>query len=328
MTREILREREGMITYRKGDFVIKESRDLENELALRNAYRFFRALQTTPYIPTWRSYQKGRLVYDFIEETPVTDTEVARRNVANLLQTLRDMYINHGDLTAPNFVFRDNIPVVFDWDQSIFMHEPKPQKRPKLDAYHIWPAVVDKAGDPSRVIRRWLACMPHIEYWMGWGTLVDLGTHMGDFPGMAAAQGIWSLGVDGEFIRPCIDIAQELWSETYLHTAFLKCDIADYLNKDVSKFNIVMMFSTWPYIVQQHGQEKANWVLQRCINLSDIFLFETQYAGDGPGPDFITNDNDAVTYVRSVDPDIQMVPVVTLPVGGREAARTVWKITK
>lgn len=318
----ILRDREGMLVYRLGDSVVKEARDEENTEALANSYRFFRALEDTPYIPELLGYEIGKLTYRYEEDVPVTDTEAARRNIIRMLHVFRQRHIIHGDLTRPNLLFhKGNSPVALDWDQSIFTHEPKPQKRPKSDAAHVWPAVVEKAGDPSRVIQRWIACMPHLEKYFGWGNLLDLGTHMGDFPAIASAQGLKGEGVDDEYIRPCIQESRDMWGR--YGCIFYKEDIVSYLQQPDIYSEIIMMFSTWPYIVQQQGKEVADQVLQRCVDSSSVFLFETQYAGDGPGPDFLKNDEDAVDYLSKYG---ETTKVITLPVPGRESSRTVWKI--
>lgn len=319
---EILKDREGMVVYREGNVVIKAAKDEVNALALSNAYRFHKTLNGFPFMPALVSYVPGQLSYEFVEEDAVTDTELARRNVARMLHILRQRHVIHGDMTAPNLFFRNNQPVVIDWDQAIFTHEPKPQKRPKSDAVHVWPAVVAKAGDPSRVIRRWLACLPYLEYYIGWGSFLDLGTHMGDFVALAAAQGFQGRGVDGEHIRPCIQEATALWS--HYGCDFVKYDIVEYLETSIS-YDVIMLFSTWPYIVQQRGEQIAREVLKRCIELSSIFLFEVQLLGDGPGPEFLRNKEDVIALLLSCGAS-SVEEVITIKVESREAERTVWEV--
>ena len=57
------------------------------------------------------------------------------------------------------------------------------------------------------------------------------------------------------------------------------------------------------------------------IERTAILFFETQYAGDGPGPDWISDDDDCRGMLEDLGAK-KAEPLVTIPVTGRPAART------
>ena len=239
-----------------------------------------------------------------------------------MLHIFQKLGITHGDLTAPNLKWRGNVPVAIDWDQSNFSHwEARPQKRPKPDLVHVLPAVIEATQDPSRVLRRWLGLRDYIKYYFGWGKFLDLGTHMGDFCGLAAVEGMSAIGIDQELIRPCIEDAGDYWG--HMGAKFYKGDIVDYIPQ--IKAEVVMLFSTWAYIYNLSPQN--GWdVLKACIANSEIFLFETQIDGDGPAPEFLKTKKDVEKMLRTHGAtDVQ--EAITIPVMGRDAERTVWIVT-
>ena len=322
----ILKEREGMLIYYEdvSASVVKVAKDEVNHEALKNSWRFLKALENTPYAPSpyFISADGNQLKMEHIQATPITDIELARRHAVQLLWTLQQHGITHGDLTEPNIIWRDNIPVAIDWDQSNFSHfEARPSKRPKPDSDHMIPAIIATAGDPSRVLRRWQAIKPHISYYFGWGRFLDLGTHYGDFCGLAAIEGLRPHGVDNEQIRPCIEPSRNLWGD--MGCTFEKNEIPDI------KYNaeIAMLFSTWSYIVQDYGKPKAWQVLEDIISQSEIFLFENQLFGDGPGPSFLKDKDDVVFLLKQAGAGT-IEEIITIPVEGRNAERTVWLVRK
>lgn len=325
---EVLKDREGMLVYRDGNTAVKHARDKENIEGLRNSYRFLSKL-SPEYVPSVVEYTGNKLAMEYIKPVEVTDTEKARRNSIKMLNHFRRKGIIHGDLTAVNIIFtHNNMPVAIDWDQSNFWSEPKPQKRPKPDAEHMWPAIVKHAGDPSRVIRRWIEVRKHIEYYLPWGTFLDLGTHQGDFVGMACAEGMTGYGVDNGQIRSdCLDTANALWKGEFEEDVrFILSDIDQYLQPlHTNEMHIGMYFSTWVYHVHDFGLQIAADTLRKAIEVCEILFFETQLFGDGPGiPQHKTIDD-----VYTMLSDLTSKPiekVVTIPVGGRPAERTVWKV--
>lgn len=326
---KVLRDRPGMLVIEGGGVAHKIARSEEDAHGLQNAWRFLQALKDTPFVPTpWELVEGHLLRMEYIEETPITDTELARRYAIQLINVLRQRNIVHGDLTDPNIIFRDNVPVAIDWDQSNFaVSEVRPQKRPKPDIVHLMPVLIDKVGDPSRVVRRWQGLRDAISYYFGWGTFLDLGTHMGDFCGLAAAEGMKASGVDAELIRPCIDEAKRLWGQ--FGCEFRKADIVPFVDAEHIRdahWNVIMLFSTWAYIYNRDNRDGLR-VLHSCIQMSDVFLFETQLAGDGPGPEFLKTKEDVIQLLYDWGGATEVEELITIPVEDRPAERTIWKVT-
>jgi hypothetical protein len=322
---ELLKERVGMQIYRDGDTVVKIATDGANQEALHNSWRFLKLLEPVPYAPKPISLTGDTLRMGFIEadtEPSLPDIEEIRMNAVKFMYHLRKVNAIHGDLTHVNFIIRNNIPVGIDWDQAIFSWEPKPQKRPNPDVHHLYTALTHLELDPSRVLRRWLNIRAWaIPYYLGWGTLVDLGTHRGDFCGLAAAEGMFATGFDNEQIRPCIEDARKYWAG--FSCEFRKNQIED-ISGDI-RANVILLLSTWPYIVRDKSLEIAERVLRDCITNSDVFVFETQLRGDGPGPEFLkTLDDVEELLVRCGATDINQI--ITIPVGGRDAGRTLFAV--
>lgn len=333
----MLRDRPGMKVWRMGDKVIKQAYDDENWAALKNSFRFFKALRFKDVLPDlfYLDEVEHRIVMRYVEETPVKDIEWVRRQTVKLLLTLRENYIIHGDSTAPNLRLHYDNPILLDWDQAIFMHEPKPQKRPKPDAAHIWPAILAKAGDPSRVIRRWLAIREEIEYYLGWGQLVDLGCCWMDVGALAMAEGMHVTGVDDASIHSdCLEVAQGWWEKTSGSFELVHDTIANFYFEYDRRMagtcyfplyhDVVLLLSTWPYYVNRHGFDAGVTLLKYIKERCDILVFETQYYGDGPGIEQVKGHDDVKNLFVGVAKDVY--PIVTLPVGGRDAERTTWII--
>ena len=324
----LLKDREGMKIHRQDDMIFKESSDKENALGLENAYRFLVSLKDTPFVPKKVSLVKNpgwgyQLHMEYIEETPVTDKELARRYSTRLLLELRKRNIVHGDLTHPNILFRNNIPVVLDWDQSNFaVSEVRPQKRPKPDIVHLMPVLIDKVGDPSRVIQRWQMIRRHLEYYCGWGTFVDLGCCWLDMGALAAADGMKVTGVDNQTIHTdCLEVAGNLWNH-YFSPKLISSSLVDY-SKTMPRSNVGVLFSTWPYLVRDYSLDIAIEVLCRIISKTDMLFFESQKFLDGPGPEIFKTDEDIKVFLSNFG-EVEFIGDIAIP--DRNTARSVWKI--
>lgn len=325
----ILRKREGMLVQKdmQGK-LLKESFNRKEADWLLNSWRFLQAMKGTGFTPQpigleipANAPEHVHVRMEFIEATPVTDKMEAFRNGLHLLLTLRQKEIVHGDLTDVNVIWRDNIPVAIDWDQSNFaICEARPQKRPKDDATHFYPVILARAGDPSRLLRRWMAVRDAISYYRGWGSFLDIGTHKGETVAMARIDGMAPIGIDNETIRPCIHIASDWWRK--YGCRFSRVDALHYLLLESSRFNIISMLSTWPYVYNKNKEEGLT-LLRECIRRSDIFIFETQLFGDGPGPELLRTKADVVKLLKDSGAT-SVEEAVTIPVDGRNAERTTW----
>ena len=303
---EVLKERVGMSVHRVGDTVIKAATNEHNEIALRNEARMLLTLHGLGIAPMLHDYTMGwldssRLIQEYIPPgQPIADIEAYRRNCVRLLYILRERGIFHGDLTQYNVHDRDNSPIALDWLQATFTHETLWEPRPRTeDVNALLSLFISRTGDPYRVARRWLAIRDTGVLVPG-DTLLDLGCHMGDFCGLAAMDGLVATGVDNNSIRDGLTFARDYWQHGLgMPVSFIESDVFNWVHIKPKDCDTVLMLSMFPYLIRQRGQAVATDFLQQvrahCRNL----FIEIQYHGDGPGPEFLKNDDDCYSYLTS-----------------------------
>lgn len=286
-------------------------------------------------------------------ETP-TDAEVWRQNLVRMLATIRAYGLRHGDLRGNNIITRGTRSWAVDWQESHHLGDVAPQKQPFADSALLMQHIkgtqqANGQYDTPRVARRWHAVLGALGATMDFHlplkdkTLVDLGCFQGDFCALAASEGMFAVGVDqGGFQqgRNSIEIARALWTGTsglawgqpdhipalpFGHVMFRQENILD--AGDLYEADVVIMFSTWPYIVKDYGRRQADDLLRAIIQRAGVFFFETQLAGDGPGPDFLTRDEDVRDMLTHCGAT-KVQSIGTFDVTGRPAKRTVWKVQR
>ncbi len=333
----------GVHVFRMGNGVIrKEAHTPEDVLGLRNEARLLRILGGTGIAP--KMFDEGDdwiTQEDLGESESVQDGENFRRNAAHTLWTLREHKIRHGDLTGVNVIIKDDWPRLIDFAQSNLFDEPIPDKRKLSDSYYLWrtvssfPSVEHPTPDTPRVIRRWLAVLGALEGLrpdnpLVGKTLLDLGCFQGDFCAMAAADGMVATGVDSGGFQSgenSIQRAIDLWDGMRVGTLVRGCFFYQQNIMDWTQFgyDAVFLFSTWAYILNDYGRDAAFALLDRIVKSCGVLFFETQLAGDGPGPDFLVTDDDVANMLGQFG---SPQPLVTIPVAGRPASRTVWQVKK
>lgn len=308
-----------------------------NATALANEAALLHHL-ASDYVPKLISCGPGWLLQqDLGDHEPPTDGEALRRNMVWMLAWLRWRGVRHGDLTGPNVILHNNRPALVDWQEGHFLTEPAPQKSPHSDSYFVCRYLSGTAGpdghaDTPRIARRWLAvldslgctmvdpCLP-----MKDKTFLDIGCFQGDFVALAASEGMLALGIDPGGFRSgenAIEIGRDLW-RGFPPIGIVKMEQGDVFDFIQFDNDVVMMFSTWPYLVQQKGRAEATALLARIIKECGVFFFETQLYGDGPGPDFHRTDEDVGNMLAQWG---SVEKLVTIPVTGRPASRTVWRV--
>ncbi len=309
-----------------------------NETAIHNEAMMLDVMEDSGFTPRLIDIDEGVLTEgDVGTHEPATDPELWRRNLVKMLATIRSRGLRHGDLKGANIITRDNWPWVIDWQESHYLGDVPPQRNPFADSsllmQHI-EGTPDANGqiDIPRVGRRWrlvlgaLGAVTNCNVPLKGNTVLDMGCFQGDFVALAAAEGMTALGVDSGGFRSgenSIEIGRHLWVKFPFGEAKLfQSDIVGFPDFDK---DVVMMFSTWPYIVQQHGRPVAEALLERIIEGAGVFFFETQLAGDGPGPDFLKADRDVALMLMSLGAQ-SAIPLGTIPVTNRPACRTVWKV--
>ena len=146
-------------------------------------------------------------------------------------------------------------------------------------------------------------------------TVLDLGCGKGD---------ILLRAFDAEAIVCGIDYDNENFK--YIQNACAEiqivcADIADIdsLREWSSKVDIVICFSVLPYL--ERPGDTLKWINAH----SDIALIECQYAGDGPGFDFLTDNDDMKQWLLQIGKFKEAEPIGHTFVEGRNTKRIIWR---
>ncbi len=323
----------GLIVLRQDGAIVKRAYTPGDRDGIRTEAMMLRALEGTGFVPRLLEESEDFIIQeDLGESEPVQDGEVFRQEAARLLWTLRKHSIRHGDLTGVNLIIKADRPVAIDFQQSNFFGEPIPDKRKLSDSYFLWrfvagtSAVQHPTADTPRVVRRWLAVLGGLgglaqNNPLDGKSLLDLGCFQGDFCALAAADGMAAVGVDQGGFRTgedSIAAARDLWAGWPCE--FHKAEIMEW---PAFQYDAVLFFSTWAYIVQDYGRQAGFELLDRIVSKAGVLFFETQLAGDGPGPDFLVTDDDVANMLGQFGTPQALA---TIPVTGRPANRTVWRV--
>lgn len=310
-----------MAVVRVGDDDVKSARSAAAEAEVQNEVRFLKALASTPFVPQLRSAAENKLIVENVVGEPVRDEALFLRNCIGLLHAFRERGICHGDLTAKNIIVRNDCPVAIDFGESHFVGAGEHHKRPKPDAYYFWRAINEK--HPMRQVERWIAVRGALggDEDGAWDCLagrnvLDLGCYTGETTAMAAAEGAAAVGIDRDGLA--IGGAHTLWDR--FGCQFMCADLVGF---EPPAADIVFLFSTWAYIVQDHGRKAAEELLARLVERSQVLFFETQLRGDGPGPDFLESNTDVAVMLNRLG---KIEALATLPVAGRDIWRTIWSV--
>lgn len=290
--------------------------------------------------------------YDYIDQEDLGDTETAtdpeawRRNCIKMLAEIRARGLRHGDLIGANIITKGNDPHAVDWQEGHLLTEKAPQRNPSSDSSLLMRHIAGTLGpdgqmDIPRVARRWgvvlgaLGANLNLTLPLKGKSFLDLGCFQGDFVALAAAEGMIATGVDQGGFRTgedSIEIGRKLWADfPFGSIAMVNENILNigavhnvWLNQG---FDVVMMFSTWPYIVKDFGWDRACDLLGRIVANNEVLFFESQLWGDGPGPEQLKTDS-AVTALLFGEGATTVKPIGTFPVTNRPASRTVWEVRK
>ena len=310
-------EIKGITLKREGDWLrVVPGSPIEEKFVL-NAATFLARMAGTGFVPQSRVDDSGLFMEPLGNSEAVWDELAFRRNCARLLLKMKELNIGHGDLTSKNIIVKDNCPIIVDWWQAKNLDDPTPKKRPEGDAFHLWTAAAEESPDTSRHLRRWLAIREHI----GEGSLLDLGCADGDFCLFAASERedvsvpIFGIDKDPEAVIRMSKICEGV-AVGYTVGNIMKVD--DFL------YDTVLLLSVWPYIFNQIGAG-ARLLLKRITQRTGQLIFETQLYGDGPGPNFLRTDQDVYEMLSGYG---NVEKLATIPVHGREAARSVWLVTR
>lgn len=332
---EIIGGHEGMDVVRRNGAIVKYARDGANWKALQREAQILERLSGTRLAPAMITLDVDEHVLyqsDMGDSEGITDAEAFRRAGIVWLAQLRSHGIRHGDLTPVNMVIRNNAFTAIDWQESHSFDEAAPQKQPWSDSYLLCRSIRDLTGDTPRVARRWMAVLSALgaaEHHDGNPLplqglrFVDYGCFQGDFPALAAAEGMEAWGIDRGGFRSgedSIRIGAGLWGDMPHPPVLIKRDLIDSIVTPIA--DVTVCFSTWPYVVNEYGLARSEKWLAWVISHSCVLFFETQYTGDGPG--MMPAENVPMLMERCGAESCE--PIVTIPVVGRDASRTVWMV--
>lgn len=360
MTDEVIAGHEGIEVIRTADGILKRGYEGvgkgDNLLALQTEAKFLKVMAGCGFTPKLLvDYRESGGVGEILQEDlgkqePMRDGELFRRNLVRVLYEVRKRKVRHGDLRIVdlmeprqgnlrgNLLLRNDWPRVVDWQDAHFIGEPAPQLTPFSDSWGVWKTVEGEVSvengvaDFPRVARRWLAVLgalgalqlPRVQddYTLKGASLMDLGCFQGDFVAAGAAEGMLATGIDSGGFRSgedSIAIAKEMWP--WPECTFEKRDI---MTLKHFRYDVVLLFSTWSYIVKDHGLAAAVELLRKIIADCGVLFFENQLHGDGPGPECFPDD-DAIAALLGRFGNVKAL-WREIPVSATGAKRTVWEV--
>lgn len=324
----VLKDNGDIVTLRNTDHrtIIKISNTEKGLVLLANEARWLHHLEFSGFTPRLLMDEPGRIVMqDLGDSQEVENLYNFRRKAIFLLGTLRHFGVKHGDLTAPNIIIKNDSPMAIDWGEAVELGGTLPSKRPEPDATHLW-AVVANKKDTTRFAGRWLAIREAygVDRLEG-STMLDLGCHEGAFVAAAGVENVDSLGVDQDV--EAIKRAFALWPGL-VNIGFIHCNLMDFITSTLvnQRFDFGLLLSVWPYLVNTYGGKEALELLAAIKAKCGVLFFESQLAGDGPGPDCFGTKSD-VAQILSYLPGVGKIEeIITIPVAGRNATRTVFMV--
>ena len=333
----LLKDQIHMTTHREDNGrIVKAAKDAEGVFHLSQEMAFLATMAPSGYVATLMDFvgaveaPHGIELTDLGDTEEVTNTDELLTHAIHLLAWLTQFRIHHGDLTAPNIIIRGNKPYAIDFGESIDLDAPptRQSKRPEPDWFHLLQAM-EAHGDPRRIIRRWLAIRESLGTASLEGkSLMDFGCHEGYMAALAHADGANTIGWDNNQVT-CIK-ARDRWvelpkTEGQFPFTIVNYDLDYFRRREVGAYDIALCLSTYPYLIQNIGEEKARLFLAKIVSTFDVLFFEAQSSGDGPGPSF-WGDQAAVGHYLTVFGNVEQV--CRLTIAGRNAERITWKITK
>lgn len=274
--------------------------------AIANEVRFLSELAHTGYVPRVLSAAGNESVQmEYVEAEPVTDADAFLVECCNALKVLHQHGIVHGDLTDRNIIVRNNRPIMIDFAESRYAHEPGADKRPEGDAYWLWQAYIGLTGDPRRHARRWLGIRERLKAAGDW-MVSDMGCNRGDMVLMAQADGYSAKGidllVDGFITQPCFtgNVMLAEWGR-----------------------GATLLLAVLPYLIAQAGMDAVE-AKMRDDPWRRLYV-ECQVYGDGPGPEQFKAPEDARDWLAQFG---TVSEVVRIPLEDRGVDRVTWEVAR
>ncbi len=286
--RELIYGHKGLQTYRTAEGILQVVNKVHgddkyeiNLKGIKNAAAKMKLLEGSGFTPKLLRETKQSIIQEDlglsegVENFSTDDWQDFRRHLTRALITLRQKRIRHGDLNGNNIIIKNKKPYIIDWQESHTIGTKPPQQMPMHDTCWLFGNIVRWIGnpvksDPYRVCRRW----NHINGDLMGGAdcslplegkaLLDVGCFQGDFSAMAAAELMKVTGIDPGGFRSgedSIEIGKELWKGVD-NLTLIQMDVVDWPNFN---YDIVLFMDTFPYVVRDHGKERAIEILNKMV---------------------------------------------------------------
>lgn len=163
---------------------------------------------------------------------------------------------------------------------------------------------------------QWDIIYDHV-YFQG-KTVIDLGCGKGDivFRAFDAGANIYGVDLDAKNIEYILSVSPHV--KVVMNDIETMMRDLDYVGM-WDPVNIIICFSVLPYL-KQPGD-----VLKWINDHSDIALIECQYAGDGPGLDFLSGNDDMKEWLLQVGGFKEVDVIGHTLVEGRNKKRFIWR---
>lgn len=162
----------------------------------------------------------------------------------------------------------------------------------------------------QRTAEQWEIIRQHIDF--KGKSVIDLGCGNAEILIECAKNGAQCTGVEK---NP--DIIKKLSSYILPDVTIHNADLKRWEKVVTNQFDIAICFSVLPYL--DNPSDLLKWMQAH----SEISLIECQYAGDGPGLDYIENDTDMENWLRLVGWQ-SVENIGKTEIRGRNKYRTIW----
>jgi hypothetical protein len=210
----------------------------------------------------------------------VTNPELYLSHTRDVLRTLRQAGIRHGDLTEQSVLCRENRPWLVDFAESRLVGDPRPDKRPEGDVHWLHKTMRQQAVRNERSPEIWQAIKTRVDF--AGKTVLDVGCGDGDMLLYAHNAGAASVvGIDKDPIKArttALRVGAIVTPRVTVQAAILG------MYEPAIRYDIVLCLSVLPY-VSNMGE-----ALMKLCSLARTAIIECQYAGDGPG--VVTDDGE------------------------------------
>lgn len=285
-----------------------------------NEYHFLKVMEDTGYVPINVIQEDIETIsMEVVIKENVTDPLGFMRHYKPILDALERKGIRHGDLTDYAIITHDNKPIIIDFAESRWIKDPVVGKRPQPDSELLLKAM-RSICEVSLVIntrspKMWQYISSHIDFTDK--TVIDLGCGYGDLALFASAAGAASvLAVDSD---PVIakKLERRVRAAGFRSTVtVIAADIEEFLPVALKRWDVAIMTSVLPYL------KNMNKAMYHMSYIAEVSIIEAQYAGDGPGLEYIENDGDMKKYLEHFWDRVEKVGETKLDI--RPATRSIW----